>query len=142
MIVSKAAGDNLQSNRQAVGGLSSGDRGGRVPREIERMGKAPADAPLDGPAVDACRAERSATRSVGHGQGAERRRQEPVVLLEHALHLAPYAGTQQIVATPSNTTVSFTCPEGRDATETGRQIAVYTAPLYEGDGPRAGFVCD
>ncbi len=49
---------------------------------------------------------------------------------------------QEIVASPSNTTVSFTCPEARDATETGRQIAVYTAPLYEGDGPRQGFVCD
>ncbi len=49
---------------------------------------------------------------------------------------------QQIVASPSNTTISYTCPPARDTTEVGGRISVYTAPLYEADGSRAGFVCD
>jgi hypothetical protein len=48
---------------------------------------------------------------------------------------------QEVVATSTATVVTFTCPAGRDATEIGGRFAIYTAPLYEADGARAGFIC-
>jgi hypothetical protein len=56
---------------------------------------------------------------------------------------SPNMIAQQIVTNPgANTDISFQCPGARDTTETGGRIAVYTAPLFEADGPAAGFVCD
>ncbi|MBA2542906.1 MAG: hypothetical protein H0V17_24885 [Deltaproteobacteria bacterium] len=51
--------------------------------------------------------------------------------------------SQTVVTNPAgNTDITFACPGARDTTETGGRIAVYTAPLYEADGPAAGFICD
>jgi hypothetical protein len=50
--------------------------------------------------------------------------------------------TQQIVLAPGNIQVAFTCPAARDATELGGRFAIYTAPLFEPDGSRAGFDCN
>jgi hypothetical protein len=41
------------------------------------------------------------------------------------------------VADSNNIALTFRCPSARDATETGGRYAVYTAPVFEPDGPRA-----
>jgi hypothetical protein len=56
---------------------------------------------------------------------------------------SPNMIAQAVVTATANTTISFQCPGERDPiTETGGRIAVYTAPLFEEDGARTGFVCD
>src|SRR5262245_59582865 len=65
--------DDLQSDRQAFGCLTSRNRRGRVAREVERVSQALANASFDRSAVNQLGAERSPVERIRNGKCPDRR---------------------------------------------------------------------